>query len=224
MSKIKTILVGDSQVGKTSIITQLVRQTFDEEYIQTIAGDKSTKDIDANGKTVSLEIWDTAGQEIYKNVNKIFMKNAKIAILVYDITSAESFKGLDDWYKQVCDVNDKETIKFGVIGNKSDLYEDQKVDKEEAEEYANKIKAVFGETSAMDYDSVFNYFTEICTAYNKMEEDNERKIREEEQKKQQKDKLDKIKDLPKEPSPKTIVLTQEEHKNVEEKKKSSGCC
>ena len=218
MSKIKSILVGDSQVGKTSIITQLVRKTFDEEYIQTIAGDKSTKDIElSNGKTLILEIWDTAGQEIYRNVNKIFMKNAKIVILVYDMTSEESFKGLNDWYKQVIEVNDKNEIQFGVVANKSDLYEDQKVNKDEAENYAKSINAVYGETSALDYDSVYDYFKNISESYDNMVTEKERLKREEEAKSKKVIK----KEVVEEPISKPIVL---ENNPEPKNNKKNGCC
>ena len=218
MSKIKSILVGDSQVGKTSIITQLVRKTFDEEYIQTIAGDKSTKDIElSNGKTLNLEIWDTAGQEIYRNVNKIFMKNAKIVILVYDMTSEESFKGLNDWYKQVIEVNDKNEIQFGVVANKSDLYEDQKVNKDEAENYAKSINAVYGETSALDYDSVYDYFKNISESYDNMVTEKERLKREEEAKSKKVIK----KEVAEEPISKPIVL---ENNPEPKNNKKNGCC
>ena len=218
MSKIKSILVGDSQVGKTSIITQLVRKTFDEEYIQTIAGDKSTKDIElSNGKTLILEIWDTAGQEIYRNVNKIFMKNAKIVILVYDMTSEESFKGLNDWYKQVIEVNDKNEIQFGVVANKSDLYEDQKVNKDEAENYAKSINAVYGETSALDYDSVYDYFKNISESYDNMVTEKERLKREEEAKSKKVIK----KEVVEEPISKPIVL---ENNPGPKNNKKNGCC
>jgi len=218
MSKIKSILVGDSQVGKTSIITQLVRKTFDEEYIQTIAGDKSTKDIElSNGKTLNLEIWDTAGQEIYRNVNKIFMKNAKIVILVYDMTSEESFKGLNDWYKQVIEVNDKNEIQFGVVANKSDLYEDQKVNKDEAENYAKSINAVYGETSALDYDSVYDYFKNISESYDNMVTEKERLKREEEAKSKKVIK----KEVVEEPISKPIVL---ENNPGPKNNKKNGCC
>ena len=218
MSKIKSILVGDSQVGKTSIITQLVRKTFDEEYIQTIAGDKSTKDIElSNGKTLNLEIWDTAGQEIYRNVNKIFMKNAKIVILVYDMTSEESFKGLNDWYKQVIEVNDKNEIQFGVVANKSDLYEDQKVNKDEAENYAKSINAVYGETSALDYDSVYDYFKNISESYDNMVTEKERLKREEEAKSKKVIK----KEVVEEPISKPIVL---ENNPEPKNNKKNGCC
>ena len=218
MSKIKSILVGDSQVGKTSIITQLVRKTFDEEYIQTIAGDKSTKDIElSNGKTLILEIWDTAGQDMYRNLNKIFMKNAKIVILVYDMTSEESFKGLNDWYKQVIEVNDKNEIQFGVVANKSDLYEDQKVNKDEAENYAKSINAVYGETSALDYDSVYDYFKNISESYDNMVTEKERLKREEEAKSKKVIK----KEVAEEPISKPIVLEN----NPEPKyNKKNGCC
>ncbi len=218
MQKIKTILVGNSGVGKTSLITQLVRKTFDEEYLPTIAGDKSTKEIDVNGKTLTLEIWDTAGQEMYKNVNKIFMKNSKIVILVYDMTQEESFKGLDSWFKQVEEVNDIKNIQFGVVANKSDLYEDRVIDKEEGESYAKSINAVFGETSSMDYDSVFDFFTKITTYYNNKLEEAEMKRKEEEEKSKKKDQINKEIQQPSQ----NIVLN---NTNVNKHKTNGkGCC
>ena len=218
MQKIKTILVGNSGVGKTSLITQLVRKTFDEEYLPTIAGDKSTKEIDVNGKTLTLEIWDTAGQEMYKNVNKIFMKNSKIVILVYDMTQEESFKGLDSWFKQVEEVNDIKNIQFGVVANKSDLYEDRVIDKEEGENYAKSINAVFGETSSMDYDSVFDFFTKISTSYNNILEEAEKKRKEEEEKSKKKTQINNEIQQPNQ----NIVL---DNTNVNKHKTNGkGCC
>ena len=155
MNKLKTILIGDSQIRKTSIITQYIRHSFDEEYIPTISGDKSIKDLMIENQSITLEIWDTTGQEIYRNVNKIFMKNVKIALLVYDITSKESFDSLDTWYKQIGENNDIDNI---IIGNKSDLYEERVIEENEGQNYADRIHGVLGETSAMDFDSVNSFF------------------------------------------------------------------
>ena len=218
MSKIKTILVGDSQVGKTSLITQYTRKTFDEEYIPTIAGDKSTKEVEVNGKKETLEIWDTAGQEIYRNVNKIFMKGAKIAILVYDMTNEVSFKGLKQWYDEIYEINGKNEIQFGVIANKSDLYEDAKIKAEEGKKYAEGIKAVFCETSAMNYDSVNDAFTNIVKEYVKKIEENKKK--QEEKLKEENNK--KIEEPKKEEEKNTIKLDPNQLKNSKIKK--SGCC
>ena len=90
--KIKLILVGDSTVGKTSIINQYIKNTFSSEFTVTMAQDKSLKSIKLNnGKELMLEIWDTVGQEKLRSTNKIFMKNSKIALIVYIITDQQSF-------------------------------------------------------------------------------------------------------------------------------------
>ena len=83
------------------------------------------------------------------------MKNVKIALLVYDITSKESFDSLDTWYKQIGENNDIDNI---IIGNKSDLYEERVIEENEGQNYADRIHGVLGETSAMDFDSVNSFF------------------------------------------------------------------
>ena len=151
MISIKVILIGDSRVGKTCVIEQYINKQFSEEHITTVtAGDKFYKEVKVGGKTIKLEIWDTAGQEKFRSVNKIFMNKAKIALLVYDMTNQNSFNNLKNWYKELKDINNSVEV-FGVIANKSDLYEEQVVSKEEGENYAKSIKGFFYETSAMDY-------------------------------------------------------------------------
>ena len=209
MNKLKTILVGESQVGKTSIITQYIRQSFDEEYLPTISADKSIKDLIIEKQPLTLEIWDTAGQEIYRNVNKIFMKNAKIALLVYDITSKESFDSLDSWYNQICENNDKENIIIGVVGNKSDLYEERVIEENEGQNYAVRINGIWGETSAMDFDSVNSFFEKLAIAYlNK------------EKQKQKTTSNEKIK----EDNNNTVKIEKENHVDNNKKKEKGGCC
>ena len=209
MNKLKTILVGDSQVGKTSIITQYIRQSFDEEYLPTIAGDKSMKDLIIENQPLTLEIWDTAGQEIYRNVNKIFMKNAKIALLVYDITSKESFDSLGSWYNQICDNNDKENIIIGVVGNKSDLYEERVISEEDGEKYAKTIKGIWGETSAMDFESVNSFFEKIALAYVNKEKEKQKTTNNE---------------INKEDNNKTVQLEKDNYVDNNKKKDKGGCC
>jgi small GTP-binding protein len=209
MNKLKTILVGESQVGKTSIITQYIRQSFDEEYLPTISADKSIKDLIIEKQPLTLEIWDTAGQEIYRNVNKIFMKNAKIALLVYDITNKESFDSLDSWYNQICENNDKENIIIGVVGNKSDLYEERVIEENEGQNYAVRINGIWGETSAMDFDSVNSFFEKLAIAYlNK------------EKQKQKTTSNEKIK----EDNNNTVKIEKENHVDNNKKKEKGGCC
>ncbi len=173
MSSIKLILVGEAQVGKTAIINQYVQNIFEEEYIATIGQEKQTKEISLkNGTKFKLEIWDTIGQDTYSAANKIFMRNAKIALLVYDITNKESFDRLNKFYQQVCDINGKDKVIIGVVGNKNDLYEERAVEEEEGKKYAEEIKASFFETSAKDHETIESLFEGICEQLNNKDNKN----------------------------------------------------
>ena len=164
--KIKLILVGDTTVGKTSIINQYIKNTFSSEFTVTMAQDKSLKSIKLNnGKELMLEIWDTVGQEKLRSTNKIFMKNSKIALLVYDITNQKSFDDLNEFYEELNQIVGRDNIVLGVVGNKSDLYEDQVISKETGEEYANNIGALFFETTAQEHENIENLFNEIVNHY-----------------------------------------------------------
>ncbi len=128
MDSIKLIVVGESHVGKTSIISQYINNTFLLEYITTMSPDKSIKEIELENKTkIKFEIWDTIGQTGYRAINKIFMKNTKIALLVYDITNQKSFDNLENFYKQINEVVGIDKVHLGLVANKSDLYDEQVV-------------------------------------------------------------------------------------------------
>ena len=169
--KIKLIFVGEGAVGKTSLISQFIDQKFNEEYLATIGRDKSIKDIVIDNKNIKLEIWDTPGQEKYNHVNKIFMKNSKIALIVYSITDQQSFEKLNKWINVVKEVNKNEEIIFGIAANKSDLFENQVISKEEGEKFAKDNGILFFETSAKDYKSIEKVFTELTKTYLKMIEE-----------------------------------------------------
>ena len=158
MKKIKLILVGSEAVGKTSLMNQYIDKTFTESYLMTMGSDKTLKKINIDGKVVSLEIFDTVGQPDYRAVNKIFMKNTDIALIIYDITNRKSFEELTNWIYSVNQSNNNKNVIFGIAANKSDLYEKKVIDKKEGEEFAKNNNALFFETSAKDYDSVENVF------------------------------------------------------------------
>ena len=182
--KVKLILVGNGKVGKTSLINQYIDKTFTGEYLMTVGKEKTIKKINIEGKEVSLEICDTVGQPDYRAVNKIFMKNTDIALIVYDITNRESFEELTNWIYSVNQSNNNKNVIFGIAANKSDLYEQKVVNKKEGEEFAKNNNTLFFETSAKDYDSVENVFLTLTKEYlkNKEEEEEEERKKKEEKK------------------------------------------
>ena len=165
MKKLKFILVGESQVGKTSLINQYVNNEFDGDYLMTIGNDKITKDIKINEEQLKLEIWDSIGHESLRSANKIFMKNTDIALIVYDITNKKSFVNLNEFYKELIKMNERDKMIIGIAANKSDLYENTEVNKEEGEEYAKNINALFFESTATDHENVVNIFEELIKVY-----------------------------------------------------------
>jgi small GTP-binding protein len=175
IKSVKLIIVGESHVGKTSLIHQFIEGTFDEGTIQTIGrGEKNIKEIPLkSGEKVYLEIWDTAGQERFRTLNKIFIKDAKIILLVYDITDKKSFDEIVTfWYKDIISQLDNcKNLVIGLAGNKSDLYKKQEVDLIEAQEYAKSINAIFKETSAKNSDAVEEIFYELAEKYHELNKD-----------------------------------------------------
>ena len=174
--KLKLIFVGHGKVGKTSLINQYINKTFTEGYVMTVGGDKTLKKLNVRGRDLNIEICDTAGQKEYRAVNKIFMKNTDIALIVYDITNRKSFEELNNWIKGVKEINNNQNVIFGIAANKSDLYEQKVINKKEGEEFAKNNKALFFETSAKDYDSVENVFIKLTEEYLKKEEEKKREL------------------------------------------------
>lgn len=159
----KVVLLGESGVGKTSIITRFINGTFENHLLSTNGASYVSKNLDFpeyDNKIIKFEVWDTAGQEQYRSLNKIFYKDASICILVYDITSLISFNSLKDyWYKEILDSAPKNII-LGLAANKSDLDDKEVVQEEKAREFAKEINAVFMYTSAsrsFGIDQLFHY-------------------------------------------------------------------
>ena len=161
----KVVLVGESGVGKTSIITQFIDQTFQEDQQSTTGGTFSTKSVKCgNNKTLKFEIWDTAGQERYRSLAKMFYKDANAAILVYDITRKDSFEQLKlYWAEQIKEC--PENIILVIAANKSDLFQKEEVDEEEARKLASDLGAIFVGTSAKQVESINQLFIEIAKKY-----------------------------------------------------------
>ena len=148
---VKAVLLGETAVGKTCIISRFIHDTFELNSISTTAATCVSKTMsfeEFQGKCIKFEIWDTAGQEKYRSLTKIFYKDAKVAILVYDITRRNSFDEVKTyWYNQMKECAPKNII-IGIAGNKCDLFEDEKVPEDEAIKFAKEIGAIFRLTSA----------------------------------------------------------------------------
>ena len=151
--RVKLILLGDIGVGKSSIIQRYNEDIFHEEKESTYNSYFIEKEIKINDQRIILELWDTAGQEQYRSVTKIFVKNSKIIILVYDITSKKSFESLNYWYDYIVKELGPNVI-LGLAGNKTDLIFDdifeEEVSPEKGKEYASQIGANFSLLSAKE--------------------------------------------------------------------------
>ena len=145
---VKIIMVGSMNVGKTSLVTKFATGKIATQTKTTKNASYVSKRRKLNGLNFEIKLWDTAGQEKFKSLTKLFTKEAKIAILVYSIDSEESFNELDEWLKLVKASNEENLI-LGVAANKSDLASDKTISEERGREYAKSIGAEFKSTSAM---------------------------------------------------------------------------
>ena len=163
----KVVLVGESAVGKTCIISRFISGAFDSNVSSTNGASYASKNVqyDKLGKNLLLDVWDTAGQEKYRALTKFFYKDAKVAILVYDITRYDTFKSIKEfWYEQVKE-NGPKNIVIGIAGNKCDLYEKEEVNENEAREFAASIGAIFALTSAQNNSGITELFRDVGNKY-----------------------------------------------------------
>lgn len=166
---IKIILLGNAGVGKTSIISRYDQNTFEENYKSTFSSHYIIKKLKVNKQTVILNVWDTAGQEKYHSLNKIFLKNSKIVILVYDVTIKKSFQDLSIWYDFIQnDLN--ENVILGLAGNKVDLLDEdgyqEEVSEDEAKIMAEKWDAEFALLSAkLDKKGIDDFFYKLVEKF-----------------------------------------------------------
>ena len=174
----KVVLIGESGVGKTCIINRFNEGKFDPNIKISISAQFCRKKIDLpNGESVTMDIWDTVGQETFRSITQIFYAHAKVAIIVYDVTNKKTFDEVKNyWYKKIQEIDDKDII-IALVANKYDLYEKRQVSNEEGEEYAKSIKAIFASTSAKNNSGIKTLFENIAMKikqkkYNKVDETN----------------------------------------------------
>ena len=162
---IKLILLGESAVGKTSIINRYVEDSFSNDIISSSSMTYSRKRLTINKQNIILNIWDTVGQEKFKSLSKLFFNDTKIVVLVYSITEKDTFIKLDYWLKTFQETIGDDVV-LGVAGNKSDLFFQQTVSEEEGAKYAEKIGAIFSEISAKENKKGLDKFIEqLVTEY-----------------------------------------------------------
>ena len=163
---IKVILVGEPGTGKTSLINVSVGQKFKEISQSTLLSTFVPKTFTKNGKDYILNIWDTAGQEKYRAMTKIFIKNAKIVVFVYAINTQASFEGLKTyWVKTITEALGDEPI-FGMVGNKYDLFMNEEVKESEAKEYAQEKGMIFKLVTAKeDPDGFIDFLSQLLDQF-----------------------------------------------------------
>ncbi len=163
----KVVLVGDTGVGKTCIIQRYVNNNYEENVDSTVASTYTYKVLNFPNynKSISFDIWDTAGQEIYRALAKNFYLNAAIGVLVYDIKRQSSFDSIKNyWYDQLKESGEENMI-FAVAGNKCDLFNEEEVDEEEAKKFAKSIGAIFKLTSCKESIGIDELFSECGKRY-----------------------------------------------------------
>jgi Ras-related protein Rab-22 len=145
----KIVLLGETGVGKTSIITRYIANSFSQVVMTSTGSSFFSKKIEINeNKRVKLQIWDTAGQEKYRSLAKIFYQSASVAILVYDVTLKRTFENLKEYWVGEIKANAPDDIILAIAANKSDDYINQEVNIQEAKDLAKSLNAIFVCTSA----------------------------------------------------------------------------
>ncbi|KAL3235047.1 GTP-binding protein YPT52 [Nakaseomyces bracarensis] len=169
MLQFKLVLLGDSSVGKSSIVHRFVKDTFDELRESTIGAAFLSQTIrikdDGEDVVIKFEIWDTAGQERYKSLAPMYYRNANAALVVYDVTQPDSLKKAQMWVQELQNKVGDDDLVIYLVGNKIDLVADdqdkRQVDVEDGEAYAKEQKLLFKEVSAKTGDGIKDIFQEI---------------------------------------------------------------
>ena len=147
IQKFKIIFVGDQGVGKSSILNRFAQDKFEPDYQATIGLDFHSKNAIINGANVRLLLYDTAGQEKFKSLIPMYIRDANIIIVVYDVTIKDSFTHTSHWVNETKDLKKEDAI-FVLVGNKIDLETNRQVSIKEAEEFAKQNDFLFFEVSA----------------------------------------------------------------------------
>jgi len=162
--EIKVILVGEMGTGKTSLINTAIGLNFQEKLASTTTNSIMNKTMKVNGKSYSVNLWDTIGQEKYRSLTKIFLKGSKIVIFVYDITNLQSFKELNYWFDCTKEIINEKVV-MGIVGNKSDLFLKEEVKESDARQLAKQKGFDFALTSAKNSTMFCDFLEKLLKKY-----------------------------------------------------------
>ncbi|XP_022986376.1 ras-related protein RABA1f-like [Cucurbita maxima] len=158
----KVVLIGDSGVGKSNLLSRFTRNEFSLETKSTIGVEFATRSIRVDDKIVKAQIWDTAGQERYRAITSAYYRGAVGALIVYDVTRHVTFENVERWLKELRGHTDHNIV-IMLVGNKADLRHLRAVSMEDAQAFAERERTYFMETSALESFNVENSFTEVLT-------------------------------------------------------------
>ncbi|CAG7869124.1 unnamed protein product [Brassica rapa] len=158
----KVVLIGDSGVGKSNLLSRFTKNEFNLESKSTIGVEFATRTLTVEGKVIKAQIWDTAGQERYRAITSAYYRGAVGALLVYDVTRRATFENIDRWLKELKNHTDPNIVVM-LVGNKSDLRHLLAVPTEDGKSYAEQESLCFMETSALEATNVEDAFAEVLT-------------------------------------------------------------
>uniref|UniRef100_UPI00358DE5B1 ras-related protein Rab-6A-like n=1 Tax=Myxine glutinosa TaxID=7769 RepID=UPI00358DE5B1 len=162
LRKFKLVFLGEQCVGKTSLITRFMYDSFDDSYQATIGIDFLSKTVYMEDRTVRLQLWDTAGQERFRSLIPSYIRDSAAAVVVYDVTNILSFEQSSHWIKNVRGERGHEVVVF-LVGNKTDLAEKRQISFEEGKDKARELDVMFLETSAKSGYNVKQLFRSVAS-------------------------------------------------------------
>jgi len=157
----KVVLLGDSGVGKTSIAVRYVQGLFAEDQPSTIGASFFTKRLTADDYKVKMQIWDTAGQDRFRSMAPMYYRGSQGAVVMYDVTSEESFTGVDAWITELRE-NVQGSLTIAIVGNKCDIEDKRVIDTARGKEFALNHQCLFFETSAKNDTGIVDLFQNVC--------------------------------------------------------------
>ena len=202
---LKILLIGDSYVGKTSLLLQYIERECPENHMATIGVEFRDKIIQIDNKKVKLQVWDTSGQERYRSITKNFYRNADGVMFVCDVTKEKTFDNIKNWLIDSEQNANNSNFKKILVGNKIDLKEERAIDTEQLQNFANKKEMNFYETSAKDGTNVDHIFTELAKLI--LEDKSDQQIKEEFSQKNR-----------------SLSVYSKESEESNNPKKKKGCC